>query len=241
MGLAAKRALVTLPASLYLNREAPRPDNCVDKKAENTRAVPKRPPSPSLLALLRPYAKWVAALVALTIFANGLNLAVPKLIAGAIDDYDASHFAPMSVAIELFLVAVGVFVLTYFQSVVQTFASEKVARDLRNRLIAKISLHDYAFIQDVSPAKLLTNLTSDIDAVKNFVAQAIASIISSLFIIVGASILLLLTDWQLAAIVLTVIPVIGITFFLSAVLQAAALALAWWQLRKPAAATLKAG
>ncbi len=185
----------------------------MDKKADNARTAPKRPPSPSLLALLRPYAGWVSALVLLTILANGLNLTVPKLIAGAIDDYDAKHFAPISIAIELFVVAIGVFVLTYLQSVVQTFASEKVARDLRTRLIAKISLHDYAFIQEVSPAKLLTNLTSDIDAVKNFVSQAIASIISSLFIIVGASILLLMTDWQLAAIVLLVIPVIGITFY----------------------------
>ena len=185
----------------------------MDQKAENPRAAPKRPPSPSLLALLRPYVGWVATLVTLTILANGLNLTVPKLIAGAIDSYDAGHFAPVSIAIELFFVAAGVFILTYLQSVVQTFASEKVARDLRTRLIEKISLHDYAFIQEISPAKLLTNLTSDIDAVKNFVSQAIASIISSLFIIIGASVLLMMTDWQLACIVLLVIPIIGGTFY----------------------------
>jgi ATP-binding cassette subfamily B protein len=178
------------------------------------RAAPKRPPSPSLLALLRPYAWWVAALVVLTILANGLNLVVPKLTAGAIDAYDAGYFNPAGLALEFCLAAAGVFVLTYLQSIVQTYASEKVARDLRNRLIAKISLHDYAYIQEVSAAKLLTNLTSDIDAVKNFVSQAIASIISSLFLIIGASVLLMLTDWQLASVVLLVIPVIGITFFL---------------------------
>ncbi|HTJ59003.1 MAG TPA: ABC transporter ATP-binding protein [Devosiaceae bacterium] len=180
----------------------------------NSPFVPKRPPKPSLMALLRPYRGWVGALVALTVFANGLNLYVPKLIASAIDAYDAHHFALSETAIELFVVAVGVFVLTYFQSVVQTLTSERVARDLRTRLISKISLHDYAYIQEVTPAKLLTNLTSDIDAIKSFVSQAIASIISSLFLIVGASVLLLLTDWQLALIVLLVIPIIGVTFFL---------------------------
>jgi len=182
----------------------------------NTRApaIPKRPPAPSLLTLLRPYRAWVAGLVVLTVLANGLNLIVPKLIAGAIDAYDAGRFNPASLALEFCLAAAGVFVFTYLQSVVQTFASERVARDLRTKLIAKISLHDYAYIQDVTPSKLLTNLTSDIDAVKGFVSQAIASIISSLFLIIGASILLLLTDWQLAAIVLLVIPVIGGTFFM---------------------------
>ena len=44
-------------------------------------------------------------------------------------------------------------------------------------------------------------------------SQAVASIISSVFLIVGATVLLLMTDWQLALVVLTVIPVIGGTFF----------------------------
>jgi ATP-binding cassette subfamily B protein len=185
----------------------------VDQKAEHPRAAPKRPPQPNLLALLRPYRRWVASLVALTIVANGLNLAVPQLIAKAIDAYDAGRFSPLGLVAEFLVAAAGVFIFTYLQSVVQTFASERVARDLRTRLIEKISLHDYAFIQEVSPAKLLTNLTSDIDAVKNFVAQAIASIISSLFLIIGSSVLLFLIDWQLASIVLLVIPIIGTTFY----------------------------
>jgi ATP-binding cassette subfamily B protein len=180
----------------------------------NERATPpKRPPRPSLLPLLRPYRGWIAALVGLTMLANGLNLVVPKLIANAIDAFDGGVFSPVGLVSEFFLVAAGVFVFTYLQAVVQTFASERVARDLRARLIEKISLQDFAFVQDVSPAKLLTNLTSDIDAVKTFVAQAIASLVSSAFLIVGASVLLLTIDWRLALIVLMIIPIIGGTFF----------------------------
>ena len=59
-----------------------------------------------------------------------------------------------------------IFIFTYLQSIVQTYASERVARDLRTDLTAKISLQDYAYIQRVNPSKLLTNLTSDVDAVK---------------------------------------------------------------------------
>jgi ATP-binding cassette subfamily B protein len=179
----------------------------------NSRAVPQRPSKPSLISLLKPYRGWIAALVALTVVANALNLLGPKLIATAIDSYDAGRFDPTLIAIEFVLLAGSVFAFTYLQSVVQTYASERVARDLRRQLVGKIALHDYAFIQDVSPGKLLTNLTSDIDAVKMFVAQAIASIVSSLFLIVGASILLLMIDWQLALMVLLVIPIIGGTFF----------------------------
>jgi len=51
-----------------------------------------------------------------------------------------------------------------------------------------------------------------VDAVKLFVSQAIASIISSIFLIIGASILLLLIDWRLALGVLAMLPIIGVTF-----------------------------
>jgi ATP-binding cassette subfamily B protein len=44
--------------------------------------------------------------------------------------------------------------------------------------------------------------------------MAIASLISSAFLIVGSSILLLLINWKLALVVLLVIPIIGGTFFL---------------------------
>jgi len=45
------------------------------------------------------------------------------------------------------------------------------------------------------------------------VAQAIVSIVSSVFIIIGVSVLLILIDWQLALAVLAIIPIIGGTFF----------------------------
>ncbi len=104
--------------------------------------------------------------------------------------------------------------LTYGQNIVQTYASERVARDLRARIIAKISEQEFSYIESVTPAKLLTNLTSDVDAVKNFVSQAIASMISSLFMIVGASALLLWMNWRLALAVLVIMPIIGIMFTL---------------------------
>lgn len=178
------------------------------------RASSKKPAAgPSLFGLVRPYKAQVALLVALTVVANGLNLFVPKLIAEGIDAYTGGHFVMTALLVNFSLVALGIFVFTYLQNVVQTYASERVARDLRVKLAAKISKQDYAAVQQTTAAKLLTNLTSDIDAIKNFVAQAVASIISSVFLIIGASVLLLLIDWKLALVVLLVIPVVGGTFF----------------------------
>src|SRR5262249_26038095 len=143
---------------------------------------------------------------------NSLNLVVPKLIAHAIDTYAQQRLVLTTLIIEFLAVAFGIFLFSYFQAIAQTYASERVARELRTQLVMKICSQTRAFIQQATPAKLLTNLTSDIDAIKMFVSQAIASIISSIFLIIGASILLLLIDWKLAIGVLLMLPIIGGTF-----------------------------
>ena len=170
--------------------------------------------SSNLFALLTPYWFWIGLLVVLTIVGNALNLVVPQLISHAIDSFGGAGFSLVALVLQFSAVALGIFAFTYLQSILQTLTSERVARDLRERLVGRIAQQDFAYIQTVSPARLLTNLTSDVDAIKNFISQAIASIASSLFLIVGASVLLLLINWQLALAVLTVVPVIATTFYL---------------------------
>jgi ATP-binding cassette subfamily B protein len=171
---------------------------------------------PSLLPLLKPYRGLMILLAALTVAANGLTLGVPKLISRAIDDYIKTTLIhaglnTTTIILQFASIALAVFILTYLQSIVQTYASERVAKDLRSRLVAKISLQSYAFVEATTPAKLLTNLTSDVDSVKLYVSQAAASIISSVFLIVGSSALLLSINWRLGLSILGIIPVIGIT------------------------------
>ena len=160
-----------------------------------------------------PYWPWVALLVALTIIGNALNLVVPQLISRSIDTSAAPGFSLLPLVLEFAAVSGGIFAFTYGQNILQTITSERVARDIRRQLVGRIAQQDFAYIQAITPARLLTNLTSDVDAIKSFVSQAIASIVSSLFLIVGASVLLLLINWQLALAVLTVVPVIAVTFY----------------------------
>ena len=148
----------------------------------------------------------------LTIAGNALNLLIPKLVADAIDGYGRGTLILGSVAPGLLMAAAGILIFGYLQGIVQTYAADRVARDLRTRLITQIAAQDPAYIQQVTPAALLTHLTSDVDAVKMFVAMVIASLISSVFLIVGASVLLIAIDWRLALGVLAILPVVGVTF-----------------------------
>ena len=187
-------------------------DKGTPRTTESTPVAAPSSPRPGLSALLVPYRGAIAALVVLTIAGNALNLLIPKLVADAIDSYGRRTLVLGTVAPGLLLAAAGILIFGYLQGIVQTYAADRVARDLRTRLITRIAAQDPAYIQQVTPAALLTHLTSDVDAVKMFVAMVIASLISSVFLIVGASVLLIAIDWRLALGVLAILPVVGVTF-----------------------------
>lgn len=169
---------------------------------------------PSIFGLLKPYSKLVGLLVLFALLSNGLNLWIPKIIGNGIDAYTHGNFAFRPLIIQFVIVVVIVFIFTYSQSIIQTYTSERVARDLRAKLSDKIAQQSFAYIEKVNPSKLLTNLTADVDSIKLFVSQAVVSIASSLFIIIGASILLMSIDWKLGLVVISIIPIIGTVFFL---------------------------
>ena len=155
-----------------------------------------------LFSLLGPYKGIVILLIIMALGGSGINLLIPKIIAGGIDDFTVNRFNAGKMIIQFLLAASGIFVFTFLQGVVQTLTAERVAKDLRNRLAIKLSHQSYSYILKTNPAKLLTNMTSDMDSVKMFVSQAFVTIISSLFVIVGASVLLIMINLKLALAVL---------------------------------------
>jgi ATP-binding cassette subfamily B protein len=174
----------------------------------------RTPRGPSVFAIIGPYRKHVALLLTLAVASNGLNLIVPRLVAQAIDAAAAGSFVLNTFLLSFLTVVSAVFVVSYGQTIAQTYVAERVARDLRERLIAKISAQNAAYIQTATSSKLLTHLTSDVDAIKTFASQAIVSIVSSIVLILGASILLLSMNWKLALAVLAILPIIGGSFFM---------------------------
>ena len=170
------------------------------------------PKGPSVFGLLKPYRSLIFLLLLFTLLSNGINLWLPKLIANGIDSVGKDLSTLNDVLVKFSIAAIVIFIFSYLQSVVQTFASEKVARDMRTKLAAKISVQSYAYVEQVTPSKLLTNLTADVDSIKMFVAQAVASIASSLIVIVGVCVMLFTINWKLALCIIAIIPIIGGTF-----------------------------
>lgn len=108
--------------------------------------------------------------------------------------------------------ALGIFIVSTSQGIFSAFVSEKVAFDLRQKIAQRISEQTYGFINTTNPATLLTNLTSDADAVKTIIAQAIPILFSSVLLILGSFIILFTINWQLAFVTLAVIVLLMIFF-----------------------------
>lgn len=172
----------------------------------------KEPKSPSVFEVLKPYRLLIFVLVSLALLSNGVNLIIPRLISSAIDSVGTTHFPLSTVVFQFLGASLAIFIFQLLQGYMQTYVSERVARDIRTELNQRISRQRYQFILDSDPSKLLTNLTTDVDALKSFVAIGVVAMVSSVFVIIGASVLLLSIDWKLALNVLVVIPVIAGAF-----------------------------
>ena len=169
---------------------------------------------PGIFNLLKPYSGIVILLIIMALLGSAVNMLIPKIISHGIDAFSSNRFDMKSVVIEFLIAASAIFIFTSMQNIIQTYTSEKVAKDLRMQLSEKISRQSYSFVLKSNPSKLLTNLTSDIDSIKMFVSQAFVTIISSVFVILGTSVLLILINWKLAIAVISIVPVIGGAFFI---------------------------
>ena len=152
-------------------------------------------------------------MLAFALLSNVINLILPKIISKTIDGLSKGEIDFKLIAILFLGASFLISVFTLLQNVVQTYTAEKVAKDTRNKLSDKILRQSFAYIQQANPSKLLTNLTSDIDSVKQFVSQAVVSIISSIFVIIGVIILLFSINWQLTTAILIIIPAISGAFY----------------------------
>lgn len=88
-------------------------------------------------------------------------------------------------------------------------ASQGVAYDLRNRIFSKIQTLSFSYHDQVQTSQLLTRITSDIEQIRTFLSTSLMQVISALVTLVSIAVILLIMNWQLALITLTVVPLAG--------------------------------
>ncbi|MEH1836300.1 MAG: ABC transporter ATP-binding protein [Nostoc sp.] len=104
-------------------------------------------------------------------------------------------------------IARGIF--NFGQSYLAEAVSQGVAYDLRNKIFSQIQNLSFSYHDQAPTSQLLTRVTSDIEQIRTFVGTSLIQVVGSVVTLVSISVILLVMNWRLALITLTVVPLAG--------------------------------
>lgn len=150
----------------------------------------------------------IASLLLLTL----ANMTTPQLFRWGIDQGIAAK--NLTVVLEsagwLVVAAIARGFFNFGQSFCAEAASQGVAYDLRNTIFSKIEKLSFSYHDQAAASQLLTRTTSDIEQVRAFIGASLIQVVGSTVTIVGIATVLLIMNWRLALLSLSVIPLSGL-------------------------------
>ena len=165
-----------------------------------------------LITYLRPYRRQVALAVAAMIAHSLLELAPPYLTKLVIDEYiPAADLSGLTgVAVLFFLALCGSFAAEYFQTETMQMIGQRIMFDLRMQLHVHLQRLDVRFYDRNPVGRLMTRMTSDVDALNELFTSGLVAVFGDLFTLTGIMVVLIWMDWRLAAVAFSVLPLIVI-------------------------------
>jgi len=161
-----------------------------------------------LLAYTIPYRRMIFLGVSLTLLAAFLQLVGPYLTKQAIDTYIAQKQLSglYHILILYFFVIVFLFCTQYVQIYVTQYFGQKLMYDIRSNIFRQIQSQSLSFFDKNPVGRLMTRVTSDVEALNQMFTQGIVTIFGDIFLLIGIIGALLYLDVRLALWVFVVIP-----------------------------------
>src|SRR5256885_1093053 len=177
-----------------------------------------------LLTYLRPY-KWhvVIALVAI-VLKSVADVLGPFLTKIAIDKYlakapnshswigDRLSSAPLVGIAQIGGLYIGLLLFTLVLDFIQTYTmqwtGQKVMFDLRSEIFRHLQHMHVAFFDKNPVGRLVTRVTTDVDALNEMFTAGVVSIFEDIFVLAGIVGIMLHMNWKLALITFAVLPLI---------------------------------
>ncbi len=163
-----------------------------------------------LLVYLRPY--WpqiLLALVAITTSA-GAALAQPYLMKVAIDRYiGAGRLDGLGGLAALYLaVLLFAFAAEYLQTWTMQLTGQRIMFDIRMEIYRHLQRLDLRYYDRNPVGRLMTRVTSDVDALNDLFTSGVVTIFGDVFTLVGIMVVMVVMNWRLALVAFAVLPLI---------------------------------
>jgi ATP-binding cassette subfamily B multidrug efflux pump len=182
-----------------------------------------------LLKYLRPY-RWQVAIALVSILLKSFaDVLGPYLTKVAIDRYLApkgaatgtssgvwSWLSPNAITgiAQIAAIYVGLLVFSFLLEFLQTYfmqwTGQKVMFDLRRQIFRHLQRLHVAFFDKNPVGRLVTRVTTDVDALNEMFTSGVVSIFEDIFVLAGILGVMLCMDWKLALITFAVLPFIVI-------------------------------
>ncbi len=173
---------------------------------------------------IQPYWRRLALAMGLLFGAAFAELLPPYLVSTAIDGPIAAHNpAGMLPIFALYLGALTVaFACRYGQTYIMQSTGQQVMVDIRMRIFSHIQSMSLSFFDRNPVGRLITRLTNDVDALNEFLAQGLVSLLGDSARLVFIVITMLVLNWRLALISFIMLPIMGVaTMFFQRVMRSA--------------------
>ncbi len=181
-----------------------------------------------LLTYLRPYKWHVSLALAAIILKSGADVVGPYLTRVAVDKYLAPVHGPAAQSwlgirlssdaltgiAQLGGLYVSTLIITFFLEFVQTYymqwTGQKVMFDLRSQIFRHLQHMHVGFFDRNPVGRLVTRVTSDVDALNEMFTAGVVSIFEDVFVLAAIVVIMLRMQWWLALITFSVLPLISI-------------------------------
>ena len=161
-----------------------------------------------LLGYLRPHTAAVAVSFLLIVALAGVDLVGPYLTKVAIDQHIAKDDAAglTGVALLYLLTMLVAFALRFAQTFIMQMTGQRIMQDMRREIFEHLQRLHVAYFDRNPVGRLMTRVTTDVDAVNELFTSGVVSVFGDLFTLLGIMGVMLMLDWRLALVSFAVIP-----------------------------------
>jgi ATP-binding cassette subfamily B protein len=161
-----------------------------------------------ILSYLKPYWRRVIFVYFALFTALGIQLYIPRLLQQAIDNALGSGNGAYLLRVAGLIVGLAAVqgVFTYLRSYLVQALAERVGYDLRNELYAHLQRLSFSFYDRSQTGQLMSRATDDINNIRGALMMGLRALVLAVATLIAVTVILLLTDWQLALVALAVVP-----------------------------------
>ncbi|MBA2681390.1 MAG: ABC transporter ATP-binding protein [Ktedonobacteraceae bacterium] len=160
---------------------------------------------------------WQTALGAFIsiLIVTATNLYSPQLLQRVIDQGVTPKNLSIIITTSLLLLGIAVVraLCTFSSNYWSEKASQGAAYDMRNTIFSRLERLSFSYYDKAQTGQLMTRVTSDVEAVRTFTGSNLLQLLNAVVLLVGSATILLMTNWRLGLIALTIVPAIGLVFF----------------------------